>query len=100
MLPSSTHSFCLEISKQLHKATYHSVASRCGCVGLHRHGAAGEGVVGGVAAAALAAPPSSTVALWPRSGESMFQSESAPPETSGSPWSAVGPPGGPLLEQV
>lgn len=96
----STHSFGLKMSIKLQKkATYHSEASRCGCVGLHLHGAAGEGAVGGVAAAALAAPPPSTVALWPRSGGSTSRSVSAPPVTSGSQWSAVGPPGGPLLHK-
>ncbi len=85
------------INKITKKATYHSEASRCGCVGLHLHGAAGGGAVGGVAAAALAAPPPNTVARWPRSEGSMSRSASAPPVTSGSQWSAVGPPGGPLL---
>lgn len=98
-LPMSSHSFCLKISTKLHEATYHTEASMCGYVALHLHGAAGEGVVGGVAAAALAAPPPSTAALWLRSGESMSRSVSAPPETLGSPWSAVGPPGGPLLHK-
>lgn len=78
-------------------ATCHSEASRYGCVGLHLRGAAGEGAVGGVAAAAPAAPPPSMAALWPRSGGSTSRSGSAQQVTLGSPWSAVGPPGGPLL---
>lgn len=90
---------CLKISIKLQEATCHSEASRCGCVGLHLHGAAGEGAVGGVAAAALAALPPSTAVLSLRSGESMSQSMSAPPATSGFPWSTVGPQGGPLLHK-
>lgn len=85
--------------KLLKTATCHSEASMCGCVGLHLHGAAGEGAVGGVAAAALVAPPPSMVALWPRSGGSTSRSVSAPPATSGSLWSEVGPQGGPLLHK-
>lgn len=85
---------------KLKEATYRSEASRYGCVGLHLRGAAGEGAVGGVAAAVLAVLPPSMAALWPKSGESVFRSVSAPPVTLGSPWSVVGPPGGPLLHRA
>lgn len=67
-------------------ATRHSEASRSGCVGLRLHGAAGEGAVGGGAAAALAAPQPSTAALWPRSAGSASQSALVLPVTSSSPW--------------
>lgn len=46
--------------------TYHFGVSRCGCVGLHLHDAAGEGAAGGVAAAALAVPPPNMAEQWPR----------------------------------
>ncbi len=87
------------LAESVNKATYHSEASRYECVGLHLHGAAGEGAVGGAAAAALAALQPSMAALWQRSGESVFRSVSAPLVTSGSLWSVVGPPGDPLLQK-
>lgn len=77
--------------------TCRSVVSRCGCVALRRHGAAGEGVVDAAFVAVPAAPPPSKGALLRRSVASAFQNVSAPPEKKVSLRLMAGPPGGQLL---
>lgn len=77
--------------------TCRSVVSRCVCVALRRHGAAGEGVADAAFVAVPAAPPPSKGALLPRSAVSAFQNVLAPPEKKVFLQSMAGPPGGQLL---
>lgn len=89
-----------DITVQIIKTvTCHFEVSKYVCAGLHLHGAADEGAVGGVAVVAPAAPPPSTGELWLRSVGSKSQSVSALPGTSESLWSVVDPPVGPLLHK-
>lgn len=77
--------------------TCRSVVSRCVCVVLRHHGAAGEGVVDAAFVAVPAAPPPSKGALLRRSVASAFQNVLAPPEKKVSLRLMAGPPGGQLL---